>query len=282
MGERNPHGTEEGKAAIMTDQKEPITRPVSFGQRLRALRREAGMSQETLAERLEVSRQAVSKWENDLGFPETEKLLRLGELFGVSMDDLLAARTGEPVPGRSPAGKKEPHEPSAQEREARPAAGPEEDRAEDSFLWEEWFWVRKKRAFWFALGWALLLESGTPVFLLPDGSLLSLLALIGGGVLILLGALTQLPAVPQPLSVLHQEALRRYWNRLRPRGVVWLVAFAGAGAIFLMVLPMLGDMDILFAVSVAGTGLCLGGVVYWGILFRSVGRLLRPPVPWKG
>ena len=257
----------------MTKQTESNVRPPSFGRRLRALRREGGMSQEALAERLEVSRQAVSKWENDLGFPETEKLLRLGELFGVSMDDLLAARRGEPSPGQSPAGREGPIPPA--EGEARPAV-PGEGEQEAPFSWEDWFRARKKRAFRFALGWALLLESGAPVFLLPDESLLSLLALIGGGVVILLGALTQLPSVPLPLCAPHREALRRYWNRLRPRGVACLAAFAGTGAVFLMVLPLLGNMDILLAVSVAGSGLCLGVVVYWGMLFKSVGRLLRP------
>ncbi|MFF2482363.1 helix-turn-helix domain-containing protein [Paenibacillus sp. NPDC058071] len=62
---------------------------MSFGEKLLRLRKEKGYSQEVLAERLNTTRQAVSKWENGQGFPETEKLLMLGNLFEVSIDYLL-------------------------------------------------------------------------------------------------------------------------------------------------------------------------------------------------
>ena len=54
---------------------------MSFGEKLQDLRRRAGMSQDTLAERLDVSRQTVSKWERDETMPETEKLVRIAQLF---------------------------------------------------------------------------------------------------------------------------------------------------------------------------------------------------------
>ena len=66
---------------------------MSFGQRLQDLRQRAGMSQDALAERLEVSRQAVSRWERDETMPETEKVIALAEIFAVSTDYLL--RGGE-------------------------------------------------------------------------------------------------------------------------------------------------------------------------------------------
>lgn len=47
------------------------------------------MSQETLAEQCSVSRQSISKWEMDISLPETEKLLEISRLFGVSVDVLL-------------------------------------------------------------------------------------------------------------------------------------------------------------------------------------------------
>lgn len=47
------------------------------------------MTQEDLAERLEVSRQAVGKWVNDKGIPEVGKLVQISDLFGVSTDYLL-------------------------------------------------------------------------------------------------------------------------------------------------------------------------------------------------
>ena len=64
---------------------------MTFGEKLQELRRKAGMSQDTLSEKLEVSRQAVSKWERDETMPETEKVVRIAQLFGVSIDYLLLA-----------------------------------------------------------------------------------------------------------------------------------------------------------------------------------------------
>ena len=62
---------------------------MTFGEKLFKLRKEKGLSQEQLAEQMNTTRQAVSKWENDQGFPETEKLMMLGNIFSVSIDYLL-------------------------------------------------------------------------------------------------------------------------------------------------------------------------------------------------
>ncbi len=62
---------------------------MSFGEKLLQLRKEKGYSQEVLADKLSTTRQAVSKWENGQGYPETEKLLMIGILFEVSIDYLL-------------------------------------------------------------------------------------------------------------------------------------------------------------------------------------------------
>ncbi|WP_010277082.1 helix-turn-helix domain-containing protein [Paenibacillus senegalensis] len=62
---------------------------MEFYQKLKRLRAQKGWSQEEFAERLQVSRQAVSKWENGQGFPETEKLVKMSRLFQVSIDYLL-------------------------------------------------------------------------------------------------------------------------------------------------------------------------------------------------
>ena len=62
---------------------------MTFGEKLSRLRKENNYTQEQLAEILEVSRQSVSKWESDLAYPETEKLIRIGKLFDCSMDYLL-------------------------------------------------------------------------------------------------------------------------------------------------------------------------------------------------
>jgi len=62
---------------------------MTFGEKLLKLRKESGLSQEGLAEKLEVSRQAVSRWENEGILPDCPNLLALSRLFGVSTDYLL-------------------------------------------------------------------------------------------------------------------------------------------------------------------------------------------------
>lgn len=62
---------------------------MTFAEKLYYLRTENNYSQETLAGLLNVSRQAISKWELGTTLPETEKLIAIGELFGVSIDSLL-------------------------------------------------------------------------------------------------------------------------------------------------------------------------------------------------
>lgn len=63
---------------------------MSFAENLRKLRKDKGLSQEELAQIMDVSRQAVSKWEQGAGFPEVEKLLLLSSRFGVSLDSLMS------------------------------------------------------------------------------------------------------------------------------------------------------------------------------------------------
>ena len=62
---------------------------MTLGQRIQKGRKEAGLSQEELAEQLGVSRQAVSRWENDNGYPEMEKIIRLSQIYQVSLDYLV-------------------------------------------------------------------------------------------------------------------------------------------------------------------------------------------------
>ena len=62
---------------------------MTLGEKIRTLRKNAQLSQEALAEQLDVSRQAVSKWENDNGLPETEKLIKMAKLFHVSLDTFI-------------------------------------------------------------------------------------------------------------------------------------------------------------------------------------------------
>ena len=62
---------------------------MGFSDNLRVIRREKNLSQEQLAEMLNVSRQSVSKWEQDCGYPETEKIIQLAQKLDISLDALL-------------------------------------------------------------------------------------------------------------------------------------------------------------------------------------------------
>ena len=62
---------------------------MTLGQKLKNIRKKFGLSQEDLANLIKVSRQAITKWENDLGIPDTENLKELSKLFGVTIDYLL-------------------------------------------------------------------------------------------------------------------------------------------------------------------------------------------------
>lgn len=61
----------------------------TLGKKLRSARKSAGLTQEQLAEKLLVSRQAITKWEADKGMPDIENLKQLSKLFNISIDYLL-------------------------------------------------------------------------------------------------------------------------------------------------------------------------------------------------
>ena len=63
---------------------------MSFSENLKQVRKEHHLSQEELAELLDVSRQAVSKWEQGQGYPEVEKLLLLSSKLNISLDALMS------------------------------------------------------------------------------------------------------------------------------------------------------------------------------------------------
>ena len=68
---------------------------MTIGERLQQHRKDLGLSQEELGQRLLVSRQTVSLWETDQTLPTIDNLLRLKELFGISVDELLEGKKEE-------------------------------------------------------------------------------------------------------------------------------------------------------------------------------------------
>ena len=83
---------------------------MTFGQKLQLLRRERDWTQEQLAERIHISRQAVSKWEADAALPDTENVVRLSRLFGVTTDFLLLNGVDAPSePAQAPAAEVPSH-----------------------------------------------------------------------------------------------------------------------------------------------------------------------------
>lgn len=62
---------------------------MNFNEKLIELRKKNGLSQEELGSKLNVSRQAITKWETDAGLPDTENLKELSRIFEVSIDYLL-------------------------------------------------------------------------------------------------------------------------------------------------------------------------------------------------
>ena len=75
----------------------------TIGERIKYHRKRLGMTQEQLAERIGVSAQAVSKWENNLSCPDISILPELAALFGITVDELLGKN--EPVHEAEPIGK---------------------------------------------------------------------------------------------------------------------------------------------------------------------------------
>lgn len=85
---------------------------MDLAERLAALRKRAGLSQGDVAERLNVSRQAVSRWETGFTVPSTDNLSHLGRLYGVTLDELLSYSA--PLPPEKPQEEAPAQQPKAE------------------------------------------------------------------------------------------------------------------------------------------------------------------------
>ncbi len=74
---------------------------MNLGETIYRLRTEKNLSQGDLADAMDVSRQSVSKWENNSATPDLDKLVKLAQLFGISLDELITGMQKEPAPAQS-------------------------------------------------------------------------------------------------------------------------------------------------------------------------------------
>ena len=88
---------------------------MSFGEQLASVRRGSGLTQEQFAEQLQVSRQAVSKWESGRGYPEIEKILYICNRYQVSIADMFAEEAPPPAPSAAPDAPAVPEQPLPRE-----------------------------------------------------------------------------------------------------------------------------------------------------------------------
>ena len=79
--------------------------PDTLGGRIARLRKENGMTQLELADRMGVTDKAVSKWERDVSCPDIASMPRLAEVLGATVDELMQARPGAAAQQPKPAGK---------------------------------------------------------------------------------------------------------------------------------------------------------------------------------
>lgn len=79
--------------------------PDTLGGRIARLRKEKGMTQLELADRMGVTDKAVSKWERDVSCPDIASMPRLAEVLGATVDELMQARPGAAAPRSKTAGK---------------------------------------------------------------------------------------------------------------------------------------------------------------------------------
>lgn len=246
---------------------------MDFSEKLQLLRKSKGMSQEDLADALAVSRQAVEKWESGQAYPETEKLLQLGNLFQVSLDDLLR-------PGNVPPVQPSQADAATEGRQPHPGGLPVDEGMVRGYLDG-----KRQQAQVIALGVGILVAS--LCFILGmAGKVGIMLFLISAGVGIALVVYAGFLPKPyerlekEPLDIHgsqleilshYQEEQRRRFGQFIVLGVL-LLLFSVALLVGSTMLPGFLSRPLRGAV-----GLCWGGAVaifvYVGILMQALSVL---------
>jgi len=195
---------------------------MTLGEKLQKLRAREGLSQETLAERLGVTRQAVSKWERDETMPEAEKIVRISDCFAVTTDYLLKD-------------------------------GPETFASAARRLPDFEAWYREKG---YQLGWLLFAAGAVYALRRAPSVLMSVSAFWEHGLAVF--GLYMLPGLLAALcGILIAVGGRRYAGRLRGFHLGWLGVLAGgSGCLWLGFLWLVRNLDRVFKdrAVVSGSG----------------------------
>ena len=130
-----------------------MSQTTTLGQRIQSYRKNAGLSQEALGEQLQVSRQAVSKWESDITVPELESLITMSRIFGVSVGTLLGVE--EPIPQAQ-----EPSSPELTEKELAAVEAIAARYAAELAQHQKPKWSRKQRRWAIVLACIAILLAG--------------------------------------------------------------------------------------------------------------------------
>ena len=237
---------------------------------LQYLRKKNKITQEELAEKLDVSRQSVSKWETGEAYPETEKLIALCDLFGVSLDDL--------VRGDVAGGEEEP-----QTQEEPPSLSIKDDR-----------YVKHVNGFAIAMavGVALILIGVAICVIISGfsetlkGNVSELTSILGGVAVILFTAVALFLFIYKGMAhdrfkinhpTVHNPDGKGPDGKVFPTAMACLVAGILIDVVFLVVMTALVNTGIIVTANADATtcyitgsflfilGLIIGGLVYIGI-----------------
>lgn len=133
-------------------------RQVTLGRRIQEGRKAAGLSQESLGEQLNVSRQAVSKWEADAAIPELENLIAMSRIFGVTIGQLLGLEPDQAEDDRPP--ERHPENGGLTEKELAAAEAIAARYAEEAQRRQRPQWSKRRKATTAAVTAVLVLAAG--------------------------------------------------------------------------------------------------------------------------
>ena len=240
---------------------------MTFGEKIQNLRKDANISQEELSFQLKVSRQAISKWENDNGYPETEKIIKMSKIFGVTLDYLL---------------------------------NEDENQKTDASVEENGIYISREKADGFifyqiskyrkiGLAVAIFISGMTFVFVPIDlGIILYLISIVAGIALLVSVKLSDNPYLqiwtePLLFDTAYKKELKKLYEEKKKKYDLLVIVGTILIPVGFVVSPMMGVMldgtDIWMNISL-GAGMIISGVgtylcIYFMGILRSYRRLVN-------